>query len=44
MDKYCSLMVHLLCGRELGIRNALTDNIRQCSKHRRNVPNIGGRK
>jgi len=33
-NRYCSLMVHLLRGRELGFRNVFTD-IRQCSKHRR---------
>jgi len=43
MDRYCSSMVHLLRGRELDARNALTDNIRQCSKHRRwhTCENIG---
>jgi len=34
-DKYCSSVVHLLRGRELGFRNLFTDNIRQCSKHKR---------
>jgi len=34
-DKYCSSIVHLLRGRELGFRNALTDNLRQCSKYRK---------
>jgi len=35
MDKYCSSMVHLLRGRELGFRNALTGNVTtRCAKHK----------
>jgi len=35
MDKYCSSMVHLLRGRELGFRNALTGNVTiRCTKHK----------
>jgi len=42
-DRYCSSIVYLLRGRELVFRNALTDNIRWCSKHRRwqTCENIG---
>jgi len=34
MDKYCSSLVHLLRGRELGARNALTDNAKRCTKYK----------
>jgi len=35
MDRYCSSMVHLLRGRELGFRNALTGNVTtRCAKHK----------
>jgi len=35
MDRYCSSMVHLLRGRELGFRNALTGNVKtRCTKHK----------
>jgi len=35
MDKYCSSMVHLLRGRELGFRNAVTGNVTTwCTKHK----------
>jgi len=35
MDKYCSSMVHLLRGRELGFRSALTGNaMTRCTKHK----------
>jgi len=33
-DKYCSSMVHLLRGRELGAQNALTGNAKRCTKHK----------
>jgi len=33
-DRYCSSVVHLLCGRELGFRNALTGNAKWCAKHK----------
>jgi len=34
MDRYCSSMVHLLRGRELGFRNMLTGNVTaRCTKH-----------
>jgi len=32
-DRYCSLVVHLLRGKELGFRNALTGNAIWCTKH-----------
>jgi len=35
MDKYCSSMVHLLRGRELGFRNVLTGNAKRCIKHKK---------
>jgi len=35
MDRYCFSMVHLLRGRELGFRSALTDNVTtRCTKHK----------
>jgi len=34
MGEYCSLVVHLLRGRELGARNALTGNVERCAKHK----------
>jgi len=36
MDRYCSSMVHLLRGRELGSQNALTGNVTTwCTKHKK---------
>jgi len=34
MDRYYSSVVHLLRGRELGFRNALTGNAKRCTKHK----------
>jgi len=35
MERYCSSMVHLLRGRELGFRNVLTGNVKtRCAKHK----------
>jgi len=33
-DRYCSSMVRLFCGKELGFRNALTGNVTRCAKHK----------
>jgi len=44
MDRYCSLVVHLFRGRELGARNALTGNVKWCTKHKilQTCDNING--
>jgi len=34
MDRYCSSVVHLLRGKELGFQNALTGNVTRCTKHK----------
>jgi len=48
-DRYCSSVMHLLCGRELGFRprelgNALTGNAKRCTKHKilQTCDNING--
>jgi len=33
-DKYCSSVVHLFRGRELGSRNVLTGNAKRCTTHK----------
>jgi len=33
-NRYCSSVVHLLRGRELGFRNALTGDVTRCAKHK----------
>jgi len=35
MDRYCSSIVRLLRGRELGSQNALTGNPKRCTKHKK---------